>query len=644
MGLAALLLLFAATVAVGLWRLHAVRMNLRYTADNHVALARNLAQVKTLLDIRDEYTERALAEADSRAREYLVRYARDFYPLAIRARLGEANQAVTTALERSNSEPETRFLTDTLERLRRAEDGEAAAEEMLGELFDRQDLSETDRSALRERLREKVRALVRDARLLSLNLDERVVQAVLRAEREEHSAAWALMALGGLALLLGAGVAAWVLRALAPLKALQEGAHALARGHYDWELQMPAVAELADLAGELRALGATLREREGALARGNEELARVKTFLEGVLASARVGVLVADAQLNVRRINPAARAIFQLGISEVEGRSLTQLPLWAMLEPRADAVRAAAAGGDGLHLSSVALPRKDGREMDVDVDVEPLRDPRGAGPAHGVVVVCTDVTEREQARERLTATERLAAVGHLAAQVAHEIRNPLSSIGLTCELLEDELADVAGPRAPEVKKLLRGIGSEIDRLADLTEGYLKHARVGRGQAQAVDLYGALMDLTNLVKDDLRRRGIQLTVLAGPETGRVRADPARLRQVLLNLVRNAAEAAGSQPGAAVNVSVSSAAGKLAVTVDDNGPGVPDPLRERIFEAFFTTKEQGSGLGLSGSRQALEEHGGTLVCQRSPAGGARFVATFEAAPADAPAPVSPVVAEV
>jgi PAS domain S-box-containing protein len=625
-GMAAVLLLYAGTVAFALWRVDKIRLDLRYTADNHVALARNLAQVKTLLDIRDEYTERALAEADGRARDYLVRYARDFYPLAIRARMTEARGAVQRALERSPSETETRFLLDAQERLHRTEDGEAATEETLAELFDRQDLTEAERTALRDKLRDKGRVLVREARLLSLNLDERVVQAVLRAERDERDAAYALLALGGLALVLGALVTAWVTRSLSPLRALREGAHALAHGQYDVEVPASAPDELASLAAELRSLGQTLREREGALARGTEELQRLKAFLEGVLASARVSILVTDGQLKVRRLNPAARSTFQVGISEVEGRDLRDLPVWALLSPHEDALRRAASGGDGLHLTAVPLPRPNARELTLDIDVEPLRDSRGASAVPGMVVVCTDVTERETARERLTATERLAAAGHLAAQVAHEIRNPLSSIGLTCELLEDELGAVTGPRAPEVQKLLRSIGTEIDRLAQLTEGYLKHARAGRGQVVAVDLWGAVGDLTTLVRDDLRRRGIALTVLAQPDAGRVRSDPARLRQVLLNLVRNAGEAVQGRANAQVQLSVSRQGNRTLVTVDDNGPGVPVEQRERIFEAFFTTKESGSGLGLSGSRAAMEVHGGALTCGTSPLGGARFVAAF------------------
>src|SRR5438067_19314 len=124
LGFVALLLMFAGTVVFGLLRMHAIRESLRYTADNYVQLTRNLAQVKTLLDIRDDYTERAVAEADPRLRVYLVRYARDFYPLAIRTRLTEARNAVTRALTAPTTEAERHFLTDTQERLRHVDEEE----------------------------------------------------------------------------------------------------------------------------------------------------------------------------------------------------------------------------------------------------------------------------------------------------------------------------------------------------------------------------------------------------------------------------------------------------------------------------------------------------------------------------------------
>jgi C4-dicarboxylate-specific signal transduction histidine kinase len=150
--------------------------------------------------------------------------------------------------------------------------------------------------------------------------------------------------------------------------------------------------------------------------------------------------------------------------------------------------------------------------------------------------------------------------------------------------------------------------------------------MGRGRARAVDLNAVVEDLATLVRDDFRRRGIGLTVALNPECGLVRADGARLRQVLLNLVRNASEAVQGRAQAAIRISTERDSERVRLLVDDNGPGVPAATRERIFEPFFTTKESGSGLGLSGSRAAVEEYGGTLVCTESPDGGARFVATL------------------
>ncbi|MEW5850385.1 MAG: ATP-binding protein [Myxococcota bacterium] len=629
LGFVVILALFAGTTGFGLVRMHRIRESLRYTADTYVALTRNLAQIKTLLDIRDDYTERALAEADPRLRLYLVRYARDFYPRAIRARLGEARSSVDEATELSTTDAQRRFLADAGDRLRTMDEDEVAAEEALAELFDRTDLGDEERLLLRERARERAAAVAKQVRLLSLNLDERIAQSVLKAERDEQDAAWALITLATLAGAVGLLVTLWVARALRPLRQLADAAHALSRGSYTVEIDPNAGAEMEAVALELRALGNALKEREGALARGNEELTRLKAFLESVLASARVAIVVTDGSLKVRRVNPAARSFLQLGILETEGRPLEELPIWSALKDHEKELRRAAAGGEGIHLSTVPLVRADGSEVVLDVDVEPLRDPRSATPVTGVVVLGTDVTDREAARERLTATERLAAVAHLAAQVAHEIRNPLSSLGLNCELLEDELGAVEGPRAEEIKNLLRAIGREIDRLAELTEGYLKHARLGRGQPRSVDINAAVEDLAALVRDDLRRRGVTLTVIASPMAGTVRADPSRLRQALLNLVRNASEAVTGHSNAVVRVMTSRQGGKVSLVVEDNGPGVNAELKERIFEPFFTTKDQGSGLGLSISRQAVEEHGGSLTYEDLQGGGARFVATFNAA---------------
>jgi len=222
------------------------------------------------------------------------------------------------------------------------------------------------------------------------------------------------------------------------------------------------------------------------------------------------------------------------------------------------------------------------------------------------------------ARGELVAAERMAAIGRISARVTHEIRNPLSALGLNVELLEEELAMME--EAGEARQLLRAIQGEVDRLKGLSEQYLSLARRPTLQPDLCDPGELLSSLLSFVRPELERAGVQgsLDLEAGlPE---VPLDESRLRQALLNLVRNAREA--MPQGGALVLGASLADGGLELRVDDDGPGIPEEARASLFTPFFTTKKQGTGLGLAVTREIIDAHGGRIGCEARPGGGTRF----------------------
>ncbi len=222
-------------------------------------------------------------------------------------------------------------------------------------------------------------------------------------------------------------------------------------------------------------------------------------------------------------------------------------------------------------------------------------------------------------RQALVQAERLAAIGKMAAQVAHEIRNPLNAIALNVELIEAE--GEAGSSA-EVAPMLSAVKREVERLTEVTDDYLRFARLPSPRRESIDVVMVASDLVGFQAEEARRRGVTVS-LEGPESAGASADPDQLRQALLNLLRNAVEAAGE--GGHVSVDVSEAEGRARLTVSDDGPGVPAEAAERIFEPFYSSKDDGTGLGLAIARRVAEAHGGTLSLEPLPAGhpGARFV---------------------
>jgi signal transduction histidine kinase len=217
--------------------------------------------------------------------------------------------------------------------------------------------------------------------------------------------------------------------------------------------------------------------------------------------------------------------------------------------------------------------------------------------------------------DKLRKTERLAAAGRMAAHVTHEVRNPLNSIRLNAELLEEDLA--GGQDEP--RKLLRSIVREVDRLTDLTEQYLRLVRLPDPKQEPVDLHALIGSVLAFVAPELQRARVQ-TVSELKATRPFTGDEGQLRQALLNLCRNAREA--MPQGGTLRVRTSDANGGLLVEVEDEGQGIAPSEREKIFDLFYTTKEHGTGLGLPLTRQIAEAHGGSIACGAGDNGGTRF----------------------
>lgn len=227
--------------------------------------------------------------------------------------------------------------------------------------------------------------------------------------------------------------------------------------------------------------------------------------------------------------------------------------------------------------------------------------------------------ERElgEKQEALVRVEKLATVGRLAAQITHEIRNPLSSIGLNTELLSEEIPP--GTEGSEARRLCAAIAREVDRLAEITEDYLRFARLPKPTFAEEDVGELLQDLVAFVQPELQAARIEVRLeVEGKLDAKV--DENQIRQALLNLVRNAREA--MQGGGVLTLAARERDAGVELEIRDNGIGMREDERERIFDPFFTTKEGGTGLGLSLTQQIVAQHGGSLHCDSEVAGGTTF----------------------
>ena len=221
-------------------------------------------------------------------------------------------------------------------------------------------------------------------------------------------------------------------------------------------------------------------------------------------------------------------------------------------------------------------------------------------------------TALDAAREKELEAERLRAFREVARRVAHEIKNPLTAMRIGVDQLRRSAGQADAPMAMAVEVL----GAETERLERLAKEFAEFGRLPEGPKSEVDLVDLLVDLGKSAVPP----GVEVSVRANGERCTILGQYDPLRRAFANLLRNAAEAMGGR--GPIDVGVDRDGEGVVVTIADHGPGIPEDLRQRVFEPYFTTKRDGTGLGLALVRQTVETHHGTITVSETPGGGATF----------------------
>lgn len=254
------------------------------------------------------------------------------------------------------------------------------------------------------------------------------------------------------------------------------------------------------------------------------------------------------------------------------------------------------------------------------------------------------------AEERARQSERLAEIGAMTGGLAHEIKNPLSTIGLNAQLLAEGVAEIkGGPGDEDVKpRLINRVGAlrrETERLRGILQDFLEYAGNVRLEKRRVDLNDVAVELVDFLTPEAERAGVRLRADLGKEAGGVVADVdvKLLKQAVLNLLLNAMQAVGGvasdapykgevilrtrmEEGAKVRRGQETPARVATLSVTDTGPGIAPETLARIFQPYFTTKSGGTGLGLPTARRLIEEHGGTLTVESTVGRGTMFTVSL------------------
>ena len=274
-------------------------------------------------------------------------------------------------------------------------------------------------------------------------------------------------------------------------------------------------------------------------------------------------------------------------------------------------------GRAAIH-DEVEVPRRQAPALPVDITVAPIREPRSASAGEPrIAITLRDRTASKSLQEEVLEQERQESYGHIAAGIAHEVKNPLGGIRGAAELLSMRSGD---DRSKQTADLIVG---EVDRISRLVDEMMVFARGDHLQVSRVNIHQLLDAMMHLLSFEKGHENVRIERRFDPSLPEIEADPARLQQIFLNLARNALQAMeGSEGGGTLTLTTRMQLEQRLVGPDgrprptieirfsDTGPGIPAPILDRLSTPFFTTKRKGTGLGLSVARHWIGRHGGRL----------------------------------
>jgi signal transduction histidine kinase len=359
-------------------------------------------------------------------------------------------------------------------------------------------------------------------------------------------------------------------------------------------------------------------------------LARERDFLETLFDTIEDGVLVLDGKAHISWHNQSAEHLLSLPLDKAEGQGLAKfLPGldWDKLcaEESTDSLSVT------RHELEVAYPIRRFLRVYTAALV-------GEG-AHGLAVIINDATEQQQKTFEVIESERVEALTLLAASVAHEIGNPLNALHIHLQLMEREVKklkatdadvpldladpDAAANHAASIRKLetyLEIAKGEINRLDYIISQFLQAIRPTRPELKPVSLNDVLLDTLTLLGPEIENREVTLSQHFAEDLPNAPLDEVQVKQALVNLIKNAIQAM-TQGGALTLTTIAETDG-VWVYVADTGGGIPQEKINRIFQPYFTTKKEGSGLGLMIVQRIVREHGGRIELESNTGQGTTF----------------------
>jgi two-component system sensor histidine kinase HydH len=346
----------------------------------------------------------------------------------------------------------------------------------------------------------------------------------------------------------------------------------------------------------------------------NKTLKQTKDYTRQVVANMANGLLSIDIEGRIASYNILALDL--LGIKEDEA---TGMDLKSVLDFKASNIQSILEHGASVLDQEIQHGKKSGQIIPLALSATPIQDEHGS--CEGAVIVLRDLSDIKQLEEKVRRSEKLAAIGELAAGVAHEIRNPLSSIRGFAQFLRHALKD-----KPRHQQYAETMVVEVDRINNVVTDLLTFARPMEADLKPADVDELIKHAVRLVEADAKSHALEIHVVIA-ELPEVKLDANQMTQALLNLLLNSLQAVKQGGHIEIGAELNAQNSSLHLWIEDDGPGIAvrNDQIDKIFEPFFTTREKGTGLGLSIVHKIVENHNGEIRVE-SPPGGKNYGSRF------------------
>lgn len=331
-----------------------------------------------------------------------------------------------------------------------------------------------------------------------------------------------------------------------------------------------------------------------------KELIQSDLFKEHIINSISDGLVTFDTEGVVQSLNKNAAQISQQGSGAAIGKKIEAIPFLRFVD---QALFAVALSSGKSFIRQEAIIHVKGHDRIIEYNILPIND--GSSEIKGITITFCDVTVERQNNEQIKRRDKFESIGRLTANIAHEIRNPLTAIKTYIELIPRKINNKAFQ-----EQIVKDVPQVIERLNGLITELLEYARPREAHKTIFELERPIMEVMSLVEGEIKKHGIELEIDLN-RSCIVKMDSQQLKQILINLIINSIEALRSEEHPSIKIKMVKSDSGCFVEVTDNGVGIPLEDQSIIFEPFFTKKSSGTGLGLSIAQQLAEENGGYIT---------------------------------